>query len=274
MKALVVSVRKPTGDGAWATHSALTFGGNWTDPYQLGATAQPAWRAGGPDQFSLDAPAPAGSVGAARAPSSSTGGAPAANASPSQSAGEGSWQEAKRYLVLGVQHIVPFGFDHVLFVAGLVLASRRLKPLMLQLTAFTVAHSVTLALGALNVVLLPKAIVEPLIALSISFVAIENLFQKGESRWRPLVVLLFGLLHGQGFAGALSQLALPQQSFLLALVSFNLGVELGQLLVVALVLLALRPIGDPAACRKYALVPGSIVIAGMGLYWSVERLFG
>jgi hypothetical protein len=183
--------------------------------------------------------------------------------------------QAWRYLVLGFHHILPLGWDHVLFVAGLVLGSGlKFRLLVLQLSAFTLAHTFTLALGALGLVVLPASVVEPLIAFSIAYVAIENLTPKGASRHRLLVVFAFGLLHGQGFAGALKQTGLPQDSFLIALLSFNVGVELGQLTVVLVLLGLLRFALKPDQLRHYVTIPGSLAIALTGLYWGVERLLG
>jgi hypothetical protein len=160
-----------------------------------------------------------------------------------------------------------------LFVAGLVLGSRRrLRSLLLQLGAFTVAHTVTLGLGALGLVVLPGRIVEPLIAFSIAFVAIENLVTKGEPRHRHAWAFAFGLLHGQGFASALAETGLPSESFLTALFAFNVGVELGQLVVVAVLLAVLYGLSDAERFRRFALRPGSVAIALAGLYWGVERL--
>jgi hypothetical protein len=161
----------------------------------------------------------------------------------------------------------------VLFVAGLVLGSRRrFRSLLLQLGAFTVAHTVTLGLGALGLVVLPGRVVEPLIAFSIAFVAIENLLTKGEPRYRPAWAFAFGLLHGQGFASALAETGLPSESFLTALFAFNVGVELGQLAVVAALLVVLYGLSDPERFQRFAVRPGSVAIAMAGLYWGVERL--
>jgi len=180
-----------------------------------------------------------------------------------------------RYLVLGYEHILPLGLDHILFVLGLFLLSPKLKPLLWQITAFTVAHSVTLALSMYGVISLPPQLVESLIALSIAYVAIENLFTSELKPWRPPVVFAFGLLHGLGFAGVLMSLGLPRASFATALVAFNVGVESGQLSVVALAFLA---VGWARKCRWYRsviVIPASALIAIIGLYWCVERaVFG
>jgi hypothetical protein len=138
-----------------------------------------------------------------------------------------------QYLTLGFRHIVPEGLDHILFVLGLFLLTTKLKPLLVQVTSFTVAHSVTLGLAMYGVVSVSPRIVEPMIALSIAYVAIENIATPKLTLWRPAVVFGFGLLHGLGFAAALQELHLARSEFLPALVSFNVGIELAQLAVIA-----------------------------------------
>jgi hypothetical protein len=178
-----------------------------------------------------------------------------------------------QYLRLGFTHILPGGTDHVLFVLGLFLLSRRAKPLLTQISAFTVAHSITLGLSIYRVVTLPPAIVEPLIAVSIAYVAIENLLVAELTRWRVALVFAFGLLHGLGFAGALGDIGLPRSEFATALVGFNLGVEAGQLTVIAA---AFAVVGwrwsDRAWYRRAVVVPASMAIAGVALFWTFERL--
>jgi len=240
------------------------------------------------------------------------------------------------YLPVGFDHILPLGLDHILFVLGLFLLSTRAAPLLWQISAFTLAHTVTLALGALGIVNVPSSIVEPIIALSIVYVAVENLFSDGLSRWRPFVIFGFGLLHGLGFASVLGEFGLPQDQFIPALISFNVGVELGQLTVIAAAFgvswMALRQArrveGDravaagylvfavlvapalmiplagatpdfreafqplliagaimaglcavasvtngPEAYRRSVAMPGSVLIALVGAYWVIERVF-
>jgi hydrogenase/urease accessory protein HupE len=180
----------------------------------------------------------------------------------------------REYLALGYSHILPKGLDHILFVLGIFLLSRKLKPVLAQVTAFTVAHTLTLALTIYGVVSLPSAVVEPLIALSIAYVAIENLLTRELKRRRIALVFLFGLLHGMGFAGVLSELGLPRSEFLPALISFNLGVEGGQLTVIAAAFLL---VGLPFRGRSWyhsrIVVPASCAIAAVGLFWSVQRAF-
>ena len=180
---------------------------------------------------------------------------------------------ARDYLRLGFVHIVPEGLDHILFVLGLFLLSARLRPLVWQVTAFTVAHAVTLTLAALGVVALSPGLVEPLIALSIVYVAVENILTDRMTRWRPPVVFGFGLLHGLGFAGVLGELGLPEQERLIALISFNAGIELGQLAVIAGAAMACGWFRSAPWYRARLVVPASAGIALVGLIWAVERIF-
>lgn len=179
-----------------------------------------------------------------------------------------------RYLPLGYEHILPLGLDHILFVVGLFLLSPRLNPLLWQTAAFTVAHSVTLALSMLDVVSLPSHLVEPLIAASISYVAIENIVTDKLHVWRPIVVFCFGLLHGMGFAGALREVGLPEGSIVGPLLLFNLGVELGQLSVVLIALALVGWFRRARWYRKAIVIPVSLGIALTGVYWCVQRAIG
>ncbi len=180
----------------------------------------------------------------------------------------------RQYLKLGFTHIVPEGPDHILFVLGIFLLSRRLKPILQQVTAFTVAHTITLALSVYGVVRLSPSIVEPLIALSIVFVAVENILVPEARPSRIALVFCFGLLHGLGFAGVLAEMGLPRSEFVTALLSFNLGVEGGQLAVISLAFLLVGlPFRKQAWYRQRIVVPVSCLIAAVGLYWSVQRVF-
>ncbi|MFT4699563.1 MAG: hypothetical protein ACI9ND_002488 [Yoonia sp.] len=148
------------------------------------------------------------------------------------------WQTFVSYIPVGFDHIVPKGLDHILFVLGLFFLSTRMRPLLTQASLFTLAHTITLAAAALGFVTVPGDIVEPLIAASIAYVAIENIFVRNLSPWRPIIVFGFGLLHGLGFASVLGEFGLPQGSFIPALIGFNIGVEVGQLAVIAVMFLA------------------------------------
>jgi len=183
------------------------------------------------------------------------------------------------YLKIGAQHILPGGTDHILFVLALFFASERLRSLIIQISAFTVAHTATLGLAAAGMIEPPASIVEPLIALSIAFVAIENLFFKDISKWRPLIVFGFGLFHGLGFAGFIRDVGLPPGQFWSSLIGFNLGVELGQLTVVVTAVV-ITAIVKPALARANLsyrngiVIPASLLIAVIGLWWAAARSFG
>jgi hydrogenase/urease accessory protein HupE len=184
-------------------------------------------------------------------------------------------QVAAAYLKLGFTHILPKGADHILFVLGIFLLSTRLKPILFQVTAFTVAHTITLALTIYGLVSLSPRIVEPLIALSIVYVAVENVITPELRPWRVALVFAFGLLHGMGFAGVLSQLGLPRSEFLTALLCFNAGVELGQLTVIAAAFLLIGlPFRRKPWYRRRVVIPASLAIAAIGLFWFVQRVAG
>ncbi|MEN8891932.1 HupE/UreJ family protein [Planktotalea arctica] len=178
------------------------------------------------------------------------------------------------YIPVGFDHILPKGLDHILFVLGLFFFSTALRPLLIQVTSFTLAHTVTLALGALGLISIPGSIVEPIIAASIVYVAIENVFARKMNPWRPVVIFIFGLLHGLGFASVLGEFGLPADQFIAALIGFNVGVELGQLTVIALAFLAVGYwFGGKDWYRTRIAVPASLLIAAVGAYWFVERVF-
>jgi hydrogenase/urease accessory protein HupE len=178
-----------------------------------------------------------------------------------------------RFLKLGFTHILPEGLDHILFVLGLFFFSTLFRPLLLQVTAFTIAHSITLGLSLLGIFSLPSRLVEPLIALSIAVVALENIFFRKMRPSRLLIVFGFGLVHGLGFAGVLKGLGLPENQFLKVLISFNLGVEGGQLAVIALAAAMTGWMWKKPWYFKRVVVPASALIAAIGLYWFVQRIF-
>lgn len=178
------------------------------------------------------------------------------------------------YLKLGYTHILPEGFDHILFVVGLCLLSNKIKVILWQATAFTVAHSITLAMSMKSIIVAPSAVVEPIIALSILFVAVENLLLTELKPWRILLVFMFGLIHGMGFASSLNEIGLPRNKFLISILSFNIGVELGQIsIILAVFLLIVRPFGNRIDYRKKIVYPLSIAIALIATYWTIQRVF-
>jgi hydrogenase/urease accessory protein HupE len=183
----------------------------------------------------------------------------------------------QRYLVTGVAHIFG-GYDHIAFLVAVVLWARRLVPVIKIVTAFTIAHSITLSLAALNIVVIPASVVEPAIAASIVFVAMENFFSRDiDGRWR--VAFAFGLVHGFGFASALREVGLPANAVVVALAAFNVGVEIGQVAIVSIVvpsLIALdrlvsfdRTKPERAASLVYTL---SALIGLLGSYWLLTRM--
>ena len=177
------------------------------------------------------------------------------------------------YVTLGFTHILPKGLDHILFVLGLYLLSTDLRPLLVQVTAFTIAHSITLALGLYGVVTVPSSIVEPLIAASIVYVAVENLVTARLHPWRPVVVFGFGLLHGLGFAGVLHEIGLPRADYVTGLIAFNVGVELGQLSVIGLAFVATGLWFRARPWYRARIVwPASAAIALVGAFWTVQRV--
>ena len=183
-----------------------------------------------------------------------------------------AWDVFTRYIVIGFEHILPKGMDHILFVVGLFLFSARLGNLLWQVSSFTLAHTITLGLAMAEYIAAPPSIVEPLIALSIVYVAVENIFTSQLHAWRPIIIFLFGLLHGLGFASVLAEIGLPEGTFAAGLVGFNIGVELGQLVVIALCFLAVGLwFRDREWYRSRITVPASLVVAAIGAWWFVER---
>ena len=173
----------------------------------------------------------------------------------------------------GFVHVLPLGLDHILFVLGLFFLSRKWKPIIYQVSVFTIAHTITLGLATLDLVSAPSHIVEPIIAASIAVVAIENIIFPGYRHTRLFVVFFFGLIHGLGFAGALSAFNLEPTSLVIGLLGFNVGVELGQLAVISIVFASTFWLKDEFSYRKFVVIPGSSLIAMMGIYWTIERVF-
>lgn len=189
------------------------------------------------------------------------------------------WSTLGLYVTIGVKHILPDGSDHILFVLALFLASTSGRSLLIQITTFTVAHTVTLGLAATGVIAPASSFVEPFIAMTIAFVAIENLIFKKMTWWRPLLVFAFGLVHGLGFAGFFGELGLPPGQFWSALIGFNIGVEIGQLSVVTaafgLAFFLRRRLDaglEEVLYRRYIVLPGSALIGIVGLWWLVARI--
>ena len=178
------------------------------------------------------------------------------------------------YLIIGCKHIIPLGFDHILFVLSLFLLSPKLKPILWQSAAFTIAHSVTLIVAAYNKIIPPTQIVEPLIALSILYVAVENIMSPRLKPSRIGIVFLFGLIHGLGFAGALSEMGLPKNAYLTSLIMFNVGVEIGQLIIILVAWLFLAKwFSQKDYYRRRIVIPLSVSIALIAAFWTIQRIF-
>ena len=184
----------------------------------------------------------------------------------------GTWNTFTGFIRAGFLHVLPLGTAHILFLLGLFLLSRNWSPLLWQISLFTAAHTITLGLTTTGFIQVSSSVVEPIIAGSIIVIALENIFYPKYSHWRLAVVFIFGLIHGLGFASALGNLALPKTALLTSLFGFNIGVEIGQFVVIVLAFLATAWIRNESSYRKLVIVPGSILIALIGSYWMIQRI--
>ena len=190
---------------------------------------------------------------------------------------QATFEVVSTYIISGFEHILPKGLDHILFILGIFLLSARMKPLLWQVTMFTIAHTITLGLSMNGLINLPANIVEPLIALSIAFIGIENILTPKLHRSRLFIVFIFGLLHGMGFASVLSDFGMPENDFAVALISFNVGVEIAQIAIILLAYLVFgywfrRRLANEQQYRHIIVIPGSLFIALIGLYWTYDRI--
>jgi HupE / UreJ protein len=176
------------------------------------------------------------------------------------------------YLRLGFRHIVPEGTDHILFVLGLFFLGVTWRKLLAQTTVFTVAHATTLFLSTYGIFSLPSKYVEPAIALSIAFIALENVFSPRLGVGRLAVVFGFGLIHGLGFASSLSEVPFPKHQFMVALIGFNFGVDAGQLFIILLAFLTVGWFRNRPWFRARIAIPCSVAIAAVGVFWAVQRI--
>lgn len=178
-----------------------------------------------------------------------------------------------KYLIAGFQHIIPLGLDHILFILCVFFLNTNLKKIILQASMFTLAHTITLGLSMYGIINPPGEIIEPIIALSIVFLAIENVYSDKVKPWRLMMVFIFGLVHGMGFAGALSDLGMPDYAFATALISFNVGVELGQMaIILTMYFLVSRRFSSMIWYRSKLVIPVCLVIAVIAGYWTIERI--
>ncbi len=186
---------------------------------------------------------------------------------------QGVWAVVRKFVPSGVHHIL-IGPDHILFLIGLLLLGGTVRQLTLVVTSFTVAHSITLSLAALNIVTPPARVIEPAIALSIVYVGFDNLLVRGGRDMRAWIAFTFGFIHGFGFASVLREMGLPARALGWSLFSFNVGVEIGQLLVVAVVASALAWLRSRSEVlgRRLAFA-GSIAVIAAGAFWFLQRVF-
>ena len=178
------------------------------------------------------------------------------------------------YFILGIQHIIPKGLDHILFIVGLFFFSVTLRPLLIQVTMFTIAHSITLIFVSVSYINVNPLIVEPIIALSIAYVGIENIFKEYVKEYlRYIIIFFFGLLHGLGFALVLSDIGYQSSKLILNLISFNLGIEAAQIFIILFLYILLGIKFSNKKYYKYIFqVPVSLFIALVGIYWFFERI--
>jgi hypothetical protein len=178
-----------------------------------------------------------------------------------------------KYLQLGFTHVIPFGFDHILFILCLFFYNPKLKVVLLYCTVFTFAHSLALALSVFGYFIYNSNIIEPLIALTIFYSAIENVFFTNSSLIRIVIISIFGVIHGLGFATALSEIGIPKNQFLSSLLSFNFGVELGQIAIILLAyFLISKWFSHKTWYKERVVYPISTIIACISIYWVIERL--
>jgi hydrogenase/urease accessory protein HupE len=186
---------------------------------------------------------------------------------------QGALAVIQKFLPAGIHHIL-IGPDHLLFLVGLLLLGGSIRQLAVVVTSFTIAHSITLSLAALNIVTPPARIIEPAIALSIVYVGADNLLVRGGRDVRAWIAFSFGFIHGFGFANVLREMDLPSRALGWSLFAFNIGVEIGQLLVVVVVASALAALRSrsEAAGRQLAFA-GSVVVIAAGAFWFIQRVF-
>jgi len=178
-----------------------------------------------------------------------------------------------KYFEIGFCHVLPLGFDHILFILSIFFLNSNLKSVIIQCSVFTLAHSLTLALAAAGYMMPKASIVEPLIALSILFTSVENIIHSKVNAWRLLIIFVFGLIHGMGFANALIEIGIPDTAFWAALISFNMGVEMGQISIIILAyLLISKWFRNKSWYKERVVYPISCIIGNVALYWTVTRL--
>lgn len=178
------------------------------------------------------------------------------------------------YLSLGFTHVLPYGFDHILFILSIFLLNSKLKSVIIQCSIFTLAHSISLGIAAYEIIIPNPNFIEPLIAISILFTSLENIFHSKVYSYRLIIIFVFGLIHGLGFATALKVIGIPKRDFFTSLISFNFGVEIGQIVVLLLAyLLISRWFSHKVWYKERVVYPISSLICCIALYWTIERIF-
>ncbi len=235
-----------------------------SNPIDVSMATAPAPAAIAPQAGAVQAAA--AQAGAVQEPADAT--TPKVRSTDYAGAVSGFWS----YIKFGFRHIIPKGADHALFVLGLFLLSPRIKPVLWQITAFTVAHTLTLALTTLHIIGMPSSIVEPIIALSIAFIGIENLLTTKVHPWRPAIAFIFGLVHGMGVASAFDEVGFTPGHLISSLAAFTIGVEAGHLAVLAAAFALLAWTRDKKWYRARVAIPISVVISIAALFWTVQRV--
>jgi hypothetical protein len=183
------------------------------------------------------------------------------------------FQNIIEYLQQGFLHVFPLGFDHILFITSLFFLAPNLKSLVIQSSVFTLAHCLTLFLNSCYIIISNSNYIEPLIALSIVFTSLENIFKKDVSKWRLFTIFCFGLIHGMGFANALHDLGISENHFTESLICFNVGVEIAQLFILVLLYFGIAFFFKNKIWYKQRIVyPISSIIACIAMYWFVQRI--
>jgi hypothetical protein len=183
------------------------------------------------------------------------------------------FENIQLYFKLGFTHVIPLGFDHILFILTLFFLNSKIKSVVIQCSVFTIAHSLSLGLAASGLIMPNAAFIEPLIALSILFTAIENCVSTKVNPFRLLLIFAFGLIHGLGFASALKEIGIPKEQFFSSLLSFNLGVEFGQIVVIfSAYFLISKWFKDKVWYKERIVYPLSSTIGCIALYGTIERI--
>ncbi len=177
-----------------------------------------------------------------------------------------------KYVVLGFTHVIPLGYDHILFIISLYLLDSKFKSTIIQCSIFTLAHSISLGLTTYGLIVPKSNLVESFIALSIVYAAIENIVKTKLSKWRLIIIFCFGLIHGMGFASALKDAGISQNYFIQSLLGFNIGVEMGQILVIIITYIVLvRSFANKVWYQTKVVYPISSLIACLGIFWVIIR---